>query len=482
MATHSPNPDQTGLRYWMLEVLRQCELASAGFEEDPVHDLRVALRRCRSLADGLRCFDPSPEWRRMKRAGKPLFAALGKLRDVQVMAGWVKKLFEPEDPAAQTLLRHCEAEIAATTQEAAADLAAFDRKQWQEWAETLPGRAAVLPLDSDLFRHLALERWQEARELHRLALRNRTKVGFHNLRIGVKRLRYTIENFLPKMYATCGKQLKDVQDQLGEIHDFDVLWSTALAIKAFPDAPSHDLWRDRITEVRGQRLARYHESMVGRESLWQEWRALLPAEGELAELGLQRMKIWAAFLDPDASHSELVARLALQLYDGLAGDGFIRRNRRYSNRTILQAAALLHEVGRSRRERDHHKLAYRMVSRLKPPLGWNPEEVRMAGVIARYHRGALPLAEHTGFSSLSASRQRTAVALAGILRLADSLDRDHKGEVRGLQVEDHGDFVILWCDGYDPARNGLRVASARHLLETVWGRPVMVRPLVERTA
>ncbi len=482
MDAQPPNSEPTGLRYWMQEVLRQCELASADFGEDAVHDLRVALRRCRSLADGLMCFDPSAEWRQMKRSGKPLFAALGKLRDAQVMVGWVEKLFEPDDPAAENILRHCHAEMEQAKQAAAADLAAFDAKQWSRWTEVLPERASVLPLDSDLFRHLALERWHEARELHRLALRNRTKVAFHNLRIGIKRLRYTIENFLPGLYSSCGEQLKDIQDQLGEVHDFDVLWATALAVKAFPDATAHGRWRDKIGEVRAIRIARYRETMVGPGSLWLEWRESLPAENELAELGLARMKIWAGFLDPDAQHSHLVATLALQLYDGLAGDSFVRRNRKYSNRTVLQAAALLHEVGRSRREKNHHKLAYRMVAKIKPPLGWSLEEVHLAGVIARYHRGALPSGQHQGFSALSVTKQRTAVALAGILRLADSLDRDHKGQVRALEVEDRGEFVVIWSDGYDAARNGLRVATARHLLETVWGRPIMVKPLAEKLA
>ena len=60
----------TGLRYWMLRVLDECEHVSADFAPDPVHDLRVSLRRCRSLADGLLALDPDPNWKAMKKAGK----------------------------------------------------------------------------------------------------------------------------------------------------------------------------------------------------------------------------------------------------------------------------------------------------------------------------------------------------------------------------------------------------------------------------
>ena len=76
-------PKSTGLRYWMLRVLEECDNAAADFRADPVHDLRVSLRRCRSLADGMMAMDPEREWKAMRKAGKSLFQRLGDLRDVQ---------------------------------------------------------------------------------------------------------------------------------------------------------------------------------------------------------------------------------------------------------------------------------------------------------------------------------------------------------------------------------------------------------------
>ena len=74
-----------GLRYWMLRVLEECDNAAADFQPDPVHDLRVSLRRCRSLADGMIAMDPDREWNSMKKAGKKLFRSLGALRDVHII-------------------------------------------------------------------------------------------------------------------------------------------------------------------------------------------------------------------------------------------------------------------------------------------------------------------------------------------------------------------------------------------------------------
>ena len=119
-ATPSPKPARTkpklGLLAWMERVLVECDRAAVGFEADPVHDLRVALRRCRSLADGLMAMDPDSSWKDMKKAGKKLFQALGDLRDMQVMQEWIEKLGDAGDPVTVKLLNHVHAREAAAKQ------------------------------------------------------------------------------------------------------------------------------------------------------------------------------------------------------------------------------------------------------------------------------------------------------------------------------------------------------------------------------
>jgi CHAD domain-containing protein len=61
----------------MRRVPEECQRAATDFAPDPVHDLRVALRRCRSMADGLMAVDPDRAWKQMKKAGKALFRSLG---------------------------------------------------------------------------------------------------------------------------------------------------------------------------------------------------------------------------------------------------------------------------------------------------------------------------------------------------------------------------------------------------------------------
>jgi CHAD domain-containing protein len=467
--------EKFGLAHWMSQVLEECDRAEAEFAKDPVHDLRVALRRCRSMADGLMAIDPSPEWRRMKKAGKQLFSALGNLRDAQVMTDWIEELSSPEDPVAKVLATYAAAHEHGSKQSAQAALHHFDRKRWARWMDELPQRAIRIPLGGPVFLHIALERWDEAHELHRRVLRSPSNAAWHRLRIAIKKFRYIVENFLPALHDTWIDDLKKLQDYLGEVHDLDVLWTTAVNVSAFPDAEARQRWRTRILEERQHRIEKYREKMVGPTSLWQVWRKALPQDDEIEAAAFARFRLWAGFLDPDPRHSQRVCRLALQLYDRLLKASMIPRDREYDLRSVLRVAATLHEVGRSKGEPKHHKRGSRMIRRMATPLGYEPKDLQLAAMVARYHRGALPATSQKGFARLTPAQQRRTLLLAGILRLADSLDANRDGKLTKLTVAKHDFSLVITADGYDPlGPSAARVAVARHPLEALYNLPVIV--------
>ena len=520
--SHKPasQKPKLGLRAWMERVLVECDRAAIGFDADAVHDLRVALRRCRSLADGLMAIDPDSSWKDMKKAGKKLFQALGELRDMQVMAEWIEKLGDAGaagdaasrvstdgrgEPVVARLLDRVHAREAECKQRAFKDLNQFDRKQWRQWARILPRRAARVRPGSVVYLHLALEKWTTAHDLHKHALRTRSQVSWHELRIGIKRFRYTVENFLPRQHAQWGDDLKELQDLLGEVHDLDVLWAMAVEAQAFPDVESRDRWREKVNAERAKRIERYREKMVGRESLWRVWRAELPAGPQLRAAAMSRLRVWAGYRDPDFAHSERVARLALLLYDGLkhgglgtgtmttkpeapemVAGGLDREPLEHDWRTVLQAAAVMHDVGKAKGAENHQKDSYRMIRGLARPLGWSARELELAAVVARYHRGGLPRPRGKSMQRLPLADRRIAMELAGVLRLANALDRRHgrtgheneskNGPQLEVSVEDR--FVLVRAAGYSALdRAAEEIAAARHLLETVLRRPVLVRGL-----
>jgi exopolyphosphatase/guanosine-5'-triphosphate,3'-diphosphate pyrophosphatase len=218
--------------------------------------------------------------------------------------------------------------------------------------------------------------------------------------------------------------------------------------------------------------------MLGKDSLWQVWRAQLPAGKQVESAALSRLKLWASLLDPDFKHSTHVAQLALQLYDGLSVKRTPMESDLGDQRTILQVAALLHEVGRSRKEKNHHKATYDLIRRMRPPLGWNEEKLRWVGIVARFHRGALPRAGQKTLMGLSESQRQSILRVAGILRLANALDADRDGRIQRLEVREQNGFLEIAAQGYSPRdRMAEGIAAARHLLETVYRRPVMVKAL-----
>ncbi len=465
---------KSGLLYWAQRVLEECENASRDFAADPVHDLRVAIRRCRSMADGFLSVDPDPGWKQMKRMAKPLFASLGELRDVQVMMEWVGKLSSPEDPARPILL--LELQLGETQLKSAAqqELERFDRKEWLSLNNHLSGRAEQIPLGGTVFQLLAVERWNEARELHRRALRNRSGAAYHQLRIGIKRLRYTVENFLPVLHEEWSKDLRDLQDALGEVHDFDVLWAMLRSHgEVAPEVRSH--WHMTIQAERNKRLELYRGRMVGRQSLWHEWRAALPAEEQLQPAGLEKFRTWASFLDPHFDHATHVASIALTLYDGLAENKVIAGDRR--QRCILEAAALTEEVGRGKREKGRRNRSFKLVRKLAPPPGWSAQDLRAVAIVARYHRGALAPLSHRMFTGIAARSRNQLLRLAGVLRLANALQTAGQACNIQLHLACKDGPLSITVEGIDATLGpaGEQLAHAKYLLETSCGVAIQIR-------
>ncbi len=274
----------------MAKVPVEVERARANLGEEEVHDLRVALRRCRSIAQGLRALDPHPAWQDMNRTARTLFQRLGELRDTHVMTGWLEQLAPQHDPikvAMTILLRERETHL---SQQAAEAVAAFSLKKWQKLSKVLVGRAALHPEGDPAFLHLALARFEDVRALHRRALRNKSQVGWHDLRIGVKRLRYTIENFLPAHHERFGKPLKKIQDALGEVHDLDVLWDALVQKEFLAESAIRDQWHGWVNTAREERILRYRKLAMGRNGLWQRMADALPR-------GAARLESAEAFLE-----------------------------------------------------------------------------------------------------------------------------------------------------------------------------------------
>ncbi len=262
----------------MGRALREAAQMQGHLKARHVHDLRVALRRCRSVAAGLRQLDPNPAWAKMRRAAKRLLGGMSDLRDIQVMRDWISKLGMSKNEAGLRMSGLLAEREHRARRDARKALKAFDTKQWRKWTRQLPERARRISPVTPAFELIALERWREAWELHRAAIQLQSRISFHRLRVGIKRFRYSVESFMPAQAAAWGRELKGVQDLLGEVHDLDVLSGALQQLRPPLSGAGRRKWRKAIESGRSSRLAAYREKMTGRTSLWNKWRAALPEE------------------------------------------------------------------------------------------------------------------------------------------------------------------------------------------------------------
>ncbi len=135
----------------------------------------------------------------------------------------------------------------------------------------------------------------------------------------------------------------------------------------------------------------------------------------------------------DEPHSRHVAKVSLSIYDSLWKEFGLKKN----DRRLLEAAALLHDVGYFISYNSHHKHSHHLI-RHADLFGFSPREREMMALIARYHRKSLPKKKHPEYYRLEPKDQQTVSRLGGILRLSDGLDRRRSGLVEVVALKRSG--------------------------------------------
>lgn len=131
----------------------------------------------------------------------------------------------------------------------------------------------------------------------------------------------------------------------------------------------------------------------------------------------------------DAQHIEQVRRLSLQLFDRLGPVlGATAEERR-----LLEAAALLHDVGQliSYRKREQH--SHELITHAER-LPFSARDRHLVALIARYHRKNKPSKRDEDFAALGRGDRDLVRRLSSLLRVADGLDRGYSAEVAAVRT------------------------------------------------
>ncbi len=140
----------------------------------------------------------------------------------------------------------------------------------------------------------------------------------------------------------------------------------------------------------------------------------------------------------DRTHARLVTDFSLVLFDALRetldlGD---------KDRLLLELAAVLHDIGMYVSEHHHQRHSAYLV-KWSNIVGLNEQDRLLTSQIVYFHRRALPSRSEPEFMALAVPERLRVSKLAGILRLADVLDRGHGQSVKSMRAEIADDRLVL---------------------------------------
>jgi len=142
----------------------------------------------------------------------------------------------------------------------------------------------------------------------------------------------------------------------------------------------------------------------------------------------------------DLPHARHIAELAAQLTAQLPAAGLPAPG----EPELLEAAALLHDVGMAVDYDDHHKHSSYLILGSGLP-GFTPREVALIALMARYHRKGAPQLGAAAALCRDGD-ERLLLRGAALLRIAEQLERNRDQAVHTARLRRDGDGVVLELD------------------------------------
>jgi CHAD domain-containing protein len=234
----------------LVESLRKLVPAALKkFDEDAIHDARVATRRLKAALDLMEPALSNEHRKPFARAARQLRRRLGPMRDLDVMIGHLRSVQKRETHRAAAVWLEGQLDRAR-------DRARRDSEQEQSPSRVLARlgswwglREEILDAGNQAYSlvanalHLQLDAFAAQAEL--LAKKDpAARQDPHQLRIAGKALRYTLEmakcegHAIPPAVAAAFKRM---QDALGDWHDYVVLTERAMSESLEALLPHHDM-------------------------------------------------------------------------------------------------------------------------------------------------------------------------------------------------------------------------------------------------
>jgi exopolyphosphatase / guanosine-5'-triphosphate,3'-diphosphate pyrophosphatase len=164
---------------------------------------------------------------------------------------------------------------------------------------------------------------------------------------------------------------------------------------------------------------------------------------------------FARRLKYDQPHAEHVRELSVLLFDRLQPAHHLPAQ----CRVLLEAGALLHDIGHVISHHGHHKHGEYLALNGDIP-GLEGRDRAIVAALVRYHnRKSEPASHHPAYSSLSSLDKRIARRLAGILRIAEALDHSHRQRVTNIHASFQRGVIGLVVNAKGDAAEDLKDAN-----------------------
>jgi CHAD domain-containing protein len=418
-----------------------------------VHKTRVMLRRIRTA---LRLFDAcfrDAENRKHFRTLRSAAKTLGKARDLDVkilyLEEYIKKL-RGQDKASIDLLL-IEHKDQRTLLQDGVIFAINGLKEsgalggLRDSCTEITDKSDIEPGSSALMHYAILEkineRIKEVLDLRGFVGKERETLMHHKIRIAIKHLRYALEIYAPLYgngFSHEINRLKKMQDVLGEMHDCDV-W-----VEHLSGMSTDEGIREFLAKVKAERKMLYREFLVQWKKSEAEKLFDKVKDAAVAMYNHERRKDAAAVekasikYGTGGGHSSQVKSIATQLFDGLS----LVHNLGPEERFLLECAAILHDVGWSEGQKNHHKTSMKLILS-DPQLPFTKNERLICASIARYHRKRLPKKTDANLRGLKPLERKNTEKLAALMRIADALDASHHSVINTLTVRTKGGKTVI---------------------------------------
>ncbi|HEY8715398.1 MAG TPA: Ppx/GppA phosphatase family protein [Candidatus Acidoferrum sp.] len=164
---------------------------------------------------------------------------------------------------------------------------------------------------------------------------------------------------------------------------------------------------------------------------------------------------FARRLQYEKAHSEHVRELSVLLFDRLQAVHHLPPQ----SRVLLEAGALLHDIGHAISHHGHHKHGEYLALNGDIP-GLEGRDRAVVAALVRYHnRKTEPEGHHAAYSTLTNLDKRMTRRLASILRIAEGLDHSHRQRVTNLHASFQRGAVGIQVQARGDAAEDLRDAT-----------------------